>query len=261
MLGISGDAARQALARLRSRHAHEQNRELKKRDGMTKIGLDRWCPECHQPGVVLEPSTNRWTCSRCGVELEISPFSDGRLAIPFGGQEYALPSIIDHNLGSDPNRTIVELRYRTPVRILGRDQESEEGWPARETITEPYLAALGHTHWAQIRVKGEDDPMMRRALEILSRKLKTIDLPQPVYLWAARLGIDVRKCVNCLEGPEHLSKLADSVMQDGQAWMKEELAKRVRKMQSIPCLETVVDQVIRDALGGTIEKARTVDRI
>ncbi len=243
------------MARLRSRHAQEQNGDGQKRDGISKLTLDKFCPRCFRPGVILDPSTNRFTCTRCGVELEVSPFADGRLGSPFsrsipgGGQEYALPSIIDYNLGTDPNRTIVELRYRCSVKISGREDDPEQGFAAREEQSRPYLEALGHTHYAKLGGTGGDDEYTKKALRVLSSKIRYVPLPQPSYLWTSRLGKEVRRCVRCLEGPEHLSKMADEVISDGFEWMVDELRLRLKREQSSVCLGTMVDEVIKDAIG------------
>jgi ribosomal protein S27E len=172
--------------------------------------MRNWCPDCLTRTVIYSEVVR--ACSKCGREL---PYIKPVEREPNSHSEYAIPSIINHNLGSDPNGTIVELR-----KAPGRGDES-------------YLSVLGYTHWSRLGGEGEDDELTKKALIALSGRLKEIQLPQPVYLWSARLGVAVRKQVSLFEKQQ--VKPAE---------------KRVRELTSGAAISSIVNAVIERELRG-----------
>jgi hypothetical protein len=194
-LGISHNAAMLAHSR------------INRREG--SVSLSQFCPYCFKPTVMCSDVVR--VCTSCGAEL---PYVRQAPRAPVGGHEYALNSVWNRNMGTDHNRTIVELR-KTPSR--GDDM---------------YLAVLGSTHWNQLGGQGEDDDLTKKALEILFHRSQNISLPPPVYPKLDRLGIAVRKAVK-----EH-SKLV------------ERKEREARALKSTAAIEQIVDRVLRDALPG-----------
>jgi len=192
MLGVTYHAL--LMARSRNRHKDPPNE------------ITHFCPHCFRPSIFEDH--DKFICATCGVEMHFSPlrhYLSGNKASP-DTQSFALASVWDNNLGSNANRTIVELR-KTMVKVGDIDPETGESVNGR-----PYLEALGHTEWAHFRVQGEDDRTIQKALEILNDKLESLNLPSPVYLSKHKLGLEVRRSVKKMQSPSNLAAICDAII-------------------------------------------------
>jgi len=183
------------------RHAHSRIQGTK-----TRAKVPSFCPHCFRASIFEDH--DKFICATCGVEINLPPlrrYLGGERSSP-ETHSFALASVWHNNLGSDANRTIVALR-NTMVKVGRIDPET--GGSINER---PYLEALGHTDWVHFRVQGEDDPMIKKALEILNDKLERLNIPQPVYAIKHQLGLEVRKAIRKMQSPANLSTIIDNIL-------------------------------------------------
>jgi len=192
MLGVTYHA----LARAHSRIKHRKTLDM----------LTCFCPHCFRASIFEDH--DKFICATCGVEINLSPlrrYLGGERSSP-ETHSFALASVWHNNLGSDANRTIVALR-NTMVKVGRIDPETGGSISER-----PYLEALGHTDWERIKIQGEDDKTIQKALEILNDKLESLNLPSPVYLSKHKLGLEVRRTVKKMQSPSNLAAICDAII-------------------------------------------------
>jgi hypothetical protein len=216
-----GSTLRDAADRLHiSCHAAEAaHSRFVEKGGATKIpkcpcivSFSTYCPDCLTPTVITSDVVR--VCSKCGRDL---PYVSQAPRAPIGGYEYTLASHWNYMRGTNPNGikgTINELR-KTPTR---------DG--------ETYLMVMGDTDWKHFGKDTEDDPFVKKVLEILFDRSQTIGIPPPVYPKLDRLGVAARKVTK-----EHLKVVVRK-------------KRELRALESTAMAERIVDRVLRDALPG-----------